>query len=545
MVLLGLVSLALLGFVDAGANIRGNHQLVLEEIQQSLQDSMQEVLRGGSWSKLEKIEQSIWQTYQSLPKNEFGHIGPRAVRYLVHNYFAKEHGWLIKGLEPHGHQADMSQVHEVNILQDKAPALVESLLEAQRKGRGLALADAVAMLATLERLIFEEAVILLQAAYRLNSIAPVEQVDERAMHEVLSSYLVLFEMGQKADLNNTDLHRALKARAAEVSSNWPLLVEFEQDSLHNYVYANKDTRNPFVGEELFDFEDAVTIVEGMAHGYGKWQNTECQQMKHELMDLDSEGNGLVPLGRFYSQPENAEYHFTETREYLRQIGALQESGTGDLHVRIANYMTGPSNCIASSSYYSVCCLNECEGLMNELEAKVLAPTTTAHRLLDLVVNMSSANVDAPRQIPSALEQKLHLIAKQNDGQVPLHGRLFAQWMHYAYPHECPYPQIAEDAAVLTPSHWQDKKTVVSKAERVQLAEVHTAVQVVEEEETLLTWNETEVLAAYDAPERKSFNGVRLFAQLGLLAALLRAALGATASLLPRGCGKCNAAELPF
>ena len=36
-VLLGLVSLALLGFVDAGANIRGNHQLVLEEIKQSLQ----------------------------------------------------------------------------------------------------------------------------------------------------------------------------------------------------------------------------------------------------------------------------------------------------------------------------------------------------------------------------------------------------------------------------------------------------------------------------------------------------------------------------
>ncbi|OLP24478.1 hypothetical protein AK812_SmicGene48940, partial [Symbiodinium microadriaticum] len=63
---------------------------------------------------------------------------------------------------------------------------------------------------------------------------------------------------------------------------------------------------------------------------------------------------------------------------------------------------------------------------------------------------------------------------------PLHGRLFAQWMHYAFPHECPYPQIAEDASVL-----QDKKTVVSKAERIQLAEV------VEEEATLLTWNETE------------------------------------------------------
>lgn len=35
---------------------------------------------------------------------EAGHINSRSVRYLVHNYFAKEHGWLIKGLEPHGHQ---------------------------------------------------------------------------------------------------------------------------------------------------------------------------------------------------------------------------------------------------------------------------------------------------------------------------------------------------------------------------------------------------------------------------------------------------------
>ena len=486
------------------ASIRGSHMLAVEEVRQSLQQSMQEVLRGGSWSGLEKIEASIWQTYQALPKNEFGHIGPRAVRYLVHNYFAKEHGWLIKGLEPHGHQADMSQVHEVNILQDKAPALVESLLEAQRRGRGLALQDAVAMVATLERLIFDEAVILLHAAYRLNSVVPVVQLDEASMHEVLSSYLVLFEMGQKADLNNTDLHRALKTRAAEVSSNWPLLVEFEQDSLHNYLYANKDKRNPFLAVQMFDFEDAVSIVESMAHGYGKWQNTECQQMKRELMDLDSEGHGLVPLGRFYSQPENAEYHFTETREYLRQIGALQESSAG-LHVRIANYMTGPSNCIASSSYYSVCCLNECEGLMNELEAKVLAPTTTPHRLLDLVVNMSSATIDAPRQIPAALEQKLHLIAKHNDGQVPLHGRLFAQWMHYAFPHECPYPQIAEDASVLTPTYWEKEKSTVNRTERAQLAEAHHSISEVPPSDCLsVVWASIVIYRVYDAQARLCF-----------------------------------------
>ena len=248
---------------------------------------MQEVLRGGSRSGLEKIEASIWQTYQALPKNEFGHIGPRAVRYLVHNYFAKEHGWLIKGLEPHGHQADMSQVHEVNILQDKAPALVESLLEAQRRGRGLALQDAVAMVATLERLIFDEAIKLLQASYNLNSL-PMEPVDTVGIHEILTSYLVLFEMGDRAILQNPELHRALKVRAAEVGGNWPLLVEFEQDAVSNFRFTHKHSRNPFLAP-TFSFEDAVDIVEGLTRDYGKWQNTECLQMKNELMELDTQG----------------------------------------------------------------------------------------------------------------------------------------------------------------------------------------------------------------------------------------------------------------
>ena len=103
--------------------------------------------------------------------------------------------------------------------------------------------------------------------------------------------------------------------------------------------------------------------------------------------------------------------------------------------------------------------------MNELEAKVLAPTTTAHRLLDLVVNMSSATVDAPRQIPSALEQKLHLIAKQNDGQVPLHGRLFAQWMHYAFPHECPLPADRRGCLGPDPNLLEKEKATVNRTEK--------------------------------------------------------------------------------
>merc|ERR1719362_1690209 len=93
--------------------------------------------------KLATIEASMWQTFQALPKNALGRLAPRAVRYMVHNYFAKEHGWIIEGLEPHGMQANVTEVQEVSILQDKAPALLETILESRRMDRGLSLEDAI------------------------------------------------------------------------------------------------------------------------------------------------------------------------------------------------------------------------------------------------------------------------------------------------------------------------------------------------------------------------------------------------------------------
>jgi len=292
------------------------------------------------------------------------------------------------------------------------------------------------------------------------------------MHEVLTSYLLLFEMGQKANLTDSRRHQLLKKRAAEAGGNWPLLVAFERDSVLNYV--SSKTEQGALDQQHFTFQESTAIMEGLARGYGKWQHSECQAMKKDLMQLDADGTGRVSVSKFYSQPDTADYHFTESLDYLKTIGALDETGRGEARVRIANYMAGPSNCIASSSYYSVCCLNECEGLMNQLEAKVHAPTAAPEKLLNLVMNMSSDTVNAPRQLPKALQERLHEIASRNDGEVPLHGRLFAQWMHHAFPNECAHPEITEDAAVLTPSHWLDKTATVEASERKMLATAEPA-----------------------------------------------------------------------
>jgi len=82
--------------------------------------------------------------------------------------------------------------------------------------------------------------------------------------------------------------------------------------------------------------------------------------------------------------------------------------------------------------------------------------------------MSSKTVEAPRKLSDSLVQRLSQLAQANNGVVPLHGRLFAQWMHHAFPRECPYPHPAGTTSPQTPDEWmqatgqQDSKKTVEE-----------------------------------------------------------------------------------
>jgi hypothetical protein len=457
-------------------------------LEASLSDLLSGHASAAASKRLAAIERSTWQTFQSLPKNAMGRLAPQAVRHVVHGYFAREHGWEIKGLEPHGMQLNASKVHDASILQDKAPLLVEGLLEARHQDHGLALTDIVAMVAVLEQLVFDESVTLQEAAYRLNAKAVTDPIDEAALHNVLKSYLLLFGQGSKADLFDAAKHQAImEARPRED------IDDFERNAVLNFEYARRHQTNPFVPRR-YSFEATSAIVADLAQRYGKWQNAECRDMKAHLVELDSEGSGRVPLGLLYAQPASASYHFSESTDYLRKIGALDET-TSTPKVLIANYITGPSNCIASSSYYSVCCLSSCHSIMDEIEHKVLAPTASPERLLRIVQNISNA-----QDLPRGLTEKLQAIAKRHGGEVPLHGRLFAQWLHFAFPHECPFPAVLESAEVLSTSQWSGAAYSASSEERTThllSADVSTPVGDVAVEDH---WIDHEVLPAHGENE---------------------------------------------
>jgi len=279
--------------------------------------------------------------------------------------------------------------------------------------------------------------------------------------------------------------------------------------------------NPFISRQ-YSFDVVSEITQYLAERYGKWQNAECRDMKAHLNELDPEGLGRVPLGLFYAQPEGSAYHFSESAEYLRKIGALDESSSANPQVIIANYVAGPSNCIASSSYYSVCCLGECDSIFSELEHQVQAPSASADRLLTLVRKISD------NELPKGLPEKLHTIAERHGGEVPLHGRLFAQWLHFAFPRECPFPSLVESATVLSASQWLDGQSTASAEEREQhlAAPIEPAAKDFSIEEQ---WSDHEVLPVHDVPSSSQWQIgglVRTAVQLAAVCVALRSALAA-------------------
>merc|ERR1719188_522604 len=143
-------------------------------------------------------------------------------------------------------------------------------------------------------------------------------------------------------------------------------------------------------------------VQELNHRLGGFQDIECKSIKAGLAAMEFRGTGRVLLSDFYSEGLTGKFLFTEHVDYLRTLGALDESDPEHPRVIIANYLASPSNCLASTSFHSVCCFDECEGLMSHLERSIAAPTASAGRIAELVAGMRSDTVDAPRTLSASL-----------------------------------------------------------------------------------------------------------------------------------------------
>lgn len=421
-----------------------------------LQAALRQGLVKVSADRLLHVEESLRASYEAFPKDARGNVPPHQVLpALARAYFSKEHGWLVRGLESPGapviapgesHQdarpsVTASGLYEVQILKDKAPELATALKDAALSpvavSAGLSLGDISRTVAALEQLLLEESLPLLRSSYFLNGLDHLDPatehlpppVAESQVHEVLLSYLLLFRHGLPRNLTDSESHQRLKQRAKK-TADWPLLSQFEVQALNEVIHETGK----------ISWAQAREAVEIIATRYGRWQQSECEDMKSTLMKMDT-GGGRVKLQDFHGSPKHPHYQFTEKEDYLTKAGMLVEED-GEKYVLIANYLLGPSNCIASSEYFAVCCLNQCETLVSQFEMILQAPAAPVAQIMDAVARLRDNSTTSST---SELQENLQTLV-DDTGAVVLHSPGFHKWLHKAFPLECPRPTAQEDAA---------------------------------------------------------------------------------------------------
>jgi len=320
------------------------------------------------------------------------------------------------------------------------------------------------------------------------------------MMEVLSSYVVTSMWGERALAKEVHLDKS-KIRAAY--PHWDTTLLFLADVAGSVEYERSPSSNPFVQDKKFSFADLIQISERVSEEFGPWSNHECHEMKNALIQRDEHGAGRVKLADFFRSLKDDSWQFTESTEYLRQLGAIDDaSSSAGPQVLIANYISGMSNCITGTPYYSICCLNECDKIYQYLEAELPASTTTPNELIKAVQSMPySSNITAQ------LRDRLEEVAQTNKGSVPLHGRLVAQWLHFAFPHECPYPHEKGTIAPKSIAEWRESGAddVVSKDELEQTLEMDRGFGPVSSNDHMRSWSVHESLLEASTPSDGNVN----------------------------------------
>jgi len=531
--LCGAVALALTcPGASASAFLRTRTQGELQQVTRQIIESTLSSELAMNSARLESMEEELRPMFSALPKNENGTLESSAVRYALHRYFVQKHGWYVKGLEPSGESWNASA--PTSVMATRVPTYILSLFEQRLHGQGIGLHELAVFAATLGDFVHNEALADVMDLYTAFNVPTTTTPEQEEVDRIIQAYVL-----QLLDQNNTiDTLTNLRQTEEYMKEDFPAWHDFELwVSDIRQAMALDRIRRHFKADQL-SLESVVEDVMALNDRLGTFQDIECKILKNGLMDKEYKNTGRVLLSDFYRLGMQGTFLFNEHVDYLRKLGALDESDPAHPTVIIPNYLASQANCLASTSFHSVCCIDECEQLLGQLERSIAAPTALPGQVAELVGRLRSDTVDAPRNLSASVLTRLAEIADHHDGRVPLHGRLFAQWMHHVYPLECPYPHEAGTATPLTADEWMDTfgadQVEASAFERHRL--IHAQDATVHAKAESLPWTAVEELVV---PRQESGKGLRFARKVAAVLALL----GASVSVLKLA-AKGAAASLP-
>jgi hypothetical protein len=404
----------------------GIEEMLLAEVQSFMG-------KGHMDANLPEITSMLEPMWLSLPKNKYGNLDHSEVRYALRRIFVQRHGWHIDGLEKIG--TDVATDETSGLLRGKVPAFLMDRFQEAFGDSGLKLHELAIFAATLEHIIHDDATDRLHDLFTLLDLKIEQSISQQKATEVLIAFALSIIKGAKRISSAQNL-RNLLARIHVAYPGWEDTQIWVEDLFRTEEFLESSRLNPFA-DRTWNFAQIEKVAQKISHQFGHFQNTDCQRLKTVMLEAEDGDTGRVRLSAFYKKFLETNSLFKESAEGLRNMGALEER-SGESRVIVSNYVLAPSNCLADTGFYSICCINECEQVMAQVETAVAAPFARPDTIVSIVSNLSTTTVDASSLLPEVVA-RLHSVAERHGGFVPLHGRLFAQWLHVVFPRECPFP----------------------------------------------------------------------------------------------------------
>lgn len=395
----------------------------------------------------------------ALPKNGHGNLDGPAVRYALHHHFQRQYGWHVKGLDPLGEQWNKTSPIEVGVMK-QLPAKTRAVLAKRLNRTGFDFDDIASLGIAMRYMLHSEIRDRVRDVFIMLDMSLVEPLGKDApIGRALDMYMAAYLLGTNTSGVSAKYMKSLTNRMDNFYFAWDQTQSYLNGLLAKDIEGHKgDLR----------FPEAARMIENIVDKFGTWQDWECIDMKKNLMTMEEHDTGRVLLSDFYAMTLNGTPQFKESIPFLRELGSLDETEQGTNRVIIPNYLLGRSNCIAKFAFHEVCCLSECESLLGHIERHFAAPLVDPDEMAAAVAALPSATVKAPRELPGLLLHRLKSIASAHSGLVPIHGRLFAQWMHHAYPRECPYPHLTGTTHPMLGAEFRNATKTASYATNAQI-----------------------------------------------------------------------------
>eukprot|EP00927_Polykrikos_kofoidii_P008196 TRINITY_DN133_c0_g2_i1.p1 TRINITY_DN133_c0_g2~~TRINITY_DN133_c0_g2_i1.p1 ORF type:complete len:576 (-),score=64.53 TRINITY_DN133_c0_g2_i1:34-1761(-) len=386
----------------------------------------------GIEENLPEIARTFGPVVAASPKNEHGRLDDIPARYALRRVLMERHSWDMPSLgEDEVDEEEITVSSQSPSLGWSLPGPIRQAIQKRTSSRGAGISELSLFVAALEQTVFQGLPQRLEIAYRSKLSNPEEVVERETVESIIDLYMGAYICGE--DLSRMTLTEQSKFHEdlSRIFSKWAEAKSFFRE-IQRFVTPNAQDMS---------FSNVVEIVTRIEKQLPLWNAKQCTVLKDNLMSMELEGSGRLRLLDFYNGAlHKGMAEFRETRTYLRSLGALDEADPLEPRVIISNYLDGPSNCVAETKDYSLCCVDECGSLYGHIERQVRKPEASPDELISIVKHLASPTMQRGR-LSKAILARIHDIADHHDGTVPLHGPLFAEWMHFAYPRECTYPQM--------------------------------------------------------------------------------------------------------